>query len=308
MEAIKTRAGALSPLIVACLAATWFIWGSTYLGIKFALVSFPPFFQMGTRFLLAGSLLLAWAWWRGQPMPTLVQWRNAMIVGTLMLGCSMGGAAYAEQTVASGLVVAFVAITPAVITIASLPFGIRPSRLEVLGIAIGMTGVFALISGAGFSSSPGGLIAMMIASIGWSTGSVLSQNVFRLAPASSGFASQMICGGAALFILSLLTHEAFHWPPQPLAAAAWVYLVVFGSLLAFSAYMILLSNTSTTLASSYCFVNPVIGMLLGIWLGGETATPHEWIAVGIIVVGVTVVVVGRGVRPRPQIAAASQET
>ncbi len=293
---VTARSSVLSPLILACLAATWFIWGSTYLGIKFALVSFPPFFQMGTRFLVAGILLLVWARWRGQKMPTLVQWRNALIVGAMMLGGGMGGAAYAEQTVASGLVVAFAAITPAVITIASLPFGIRPSRLEVLGICIGMIGVFVLIRGAGFASSPAGLIAMTIATIGWSTGSVLSQNLFRLAPGSAGFAVQMICGGIFLLGLSLLARESFHWPPQPLASAAWIYLVVFGSLLAFSAYMILLSTTSMTLASSYCFVNPVIGMLLGIWLGGETATNHEWIAVAIIVIGVTVVVVGRGVR------------
>ena len=290
------RTSALSPLIIACLAATWFIWGSTYLGIKFALLSFPPFFQMGTRFVVAGLLLLAWARWRGQPMPTLVQWRNATIVGALMLGCSMGGAAYAEQTVASGLVVAFAAITPAVITLASLPFGIRPSRLEVLGIAIGMIGVFVLIRGAGFASSPAGLMAMTIATLGWSSGSVLSQNVFRLAQGAAGFASQMFCGGLVLLVASLLARESFHWPSQPLAAAAWVYLVVFGSIIAFSAYMTLLSSTSTTLASSYCFVNPVIGMLLGVWLGGESATVREWIAVAVIVAGVTVVVVSRGLR------------
>jgi drug/metabolite transporter (DMT)-like permease len=290
------RTSALSPLIIACLAATWFIWGSTYLGIKFALLSFPPFFQMGTRFVVAGLLLLAWARWRGQAMPTFMQWRNALIVGALMLGCSMGGAAYAEQTVASGLVVAFAAITPAVITIASLPFGIRPSRLEVFGIAIGMIGVFVLIRGTGFASSPAGLMAMTIATLGWSSGSVLSQNVFRLAQGSAGFASQMFCGGLVLLVASLLARESFHWPPQPLAAAAWVYLVMFGSIIAFSAYMTLLSSTSTTLASSYCFVNPVIGMLLGVWLGGESATVREWIAVAVIVAGVTVVVVSRGLR------------
>src|SRR5262245_25601874 len=116
----------LSPLVLACLAATWFVWGSTYLAIKFALVSFPPFFQMGTRFLLAGVLLLAWAWWRGQRLPTPAQWRNATIVGALMLGGGMGGTAFAEQSVASGLVVAFIAVTPALMTLLSLPFGIRP--------------------------------------------------------------------------------------------------------------------------------------------------------------------------------------
>src|SRR5688572_32945087 len=91
----------LSPLVLACLAATWLIWGSTYLAIKVALVSFPPFFQGGTRFLVAGTLLLLWVRWRRQRMPTLVQWRNAAVVGAVMLGGNMGGVTYAEQSVAS---------------------------------------------------------------------------------------------------------------------------------------------------------------------------------------------------------------
>jgi drug/metabolite transporter (DMT)-like permease len=113
----------ISPLILACLAATWFVWGSTYLAIRFALVSFPPFFQMGTRLLLAGILLIAWVWWRGQKLPTFTQWRNAALVGALMLGGNVGGVAFAEQSVASGPVVAFMAVTPALMTLASLPFG-----------------------------------------------------------------------------------------------------------------------------------------------------------------------------------------
>ena len=282
-----------SSLIVACLAATWFVWGSTYLVIKFALVSFPPFFQGGTRFLVAGTLLLLWVWWRGQKLPTLVQWRNAAIVGAVMLGGNMGGVTYAEQTVASGLVVAFIAIVPALITIASLPFGIKPSRLEVIGIGLGIVGVMLLVRGDAFTASPAGLIAMTIAALGWSIGSVLSQHVLPLAAGFSGFASQMIGGGVVLMVLSLMTGETFHWPPQPFAAAAWMYLVVFGSLIAFSAYMVLLSNTRPALATSNSFVNPVIGMLLGVSLGGESVTGPEWFAAVAIVLGVTVLVLGR---------------
>jgi len=292
VSSTTTRAR-ISPLILACLAATWFVWGSTYLAIKFALVSFPPFFQGGTRFLVAGTHLLLWVWWRGQKMPTLVQWRNAAIVGAVMLGGNMGGVTYAEQSVASGLVVAFIAIVPALITISSLPFGIRPSRLEVIGIGLGIVGVMLLVRGEAFTASPAGLIAITIAAVGFSIGSALSQHVFPLAPAFAGFASQMICGGVVLMLLSLLAGESFHWPPQPLAAAAWMYLVVFGSLIAFCAYMVLLSNTSPALASSNSFVNPVIGMLLGVSLGGEKVTSHEWFAVGIIVLGVTMLILGR---------------
>ena len=205
----------LSPRIAACLAATWFIWGSTYLAIKFALISFPPFLQNGTRFLLAGSLLLLWARWRRQAMPTLIQWRNALVVGSLMLAANVGGVAYAEQTLASGLVVAFIAIVPALITVASLPFGLRPTRMEVIGIALGFFGVLLLVRGAAFTSSPIGVLAIVTAAVGWSSGSVLSQHVLRLAPASAGFASAMLCAGGVLTTLSLLTGETFTWPPQP---------------------------------------------------------------------------------------------
>lgn len=280
-------------VILACLAATWFVWGSTYLAIKIALVSFPPFFQVGTRFLLAGALLLLWTWWRRRQMPTLKQWRNAAIVGALMLAGNVGGVTYAEQSVASGLVVAFIAIVPALITLASLPFGIRPSRLETIGIGLGFLGVLLLVRGEAFTASPAGLVAIIVAALGWSIGSVLSQHVLPLAPASAGYSSGMICGGAILMLLSLLTGESFHWPPQPLAAAAWLYLVLFGSIIAFSAYMLLLANTRPALATSNSFINPVIGLLLGVSLGGETVTSHEWLAVAIIVVGVMLVVVGR---------------
>lgn len=226
-------------------------------------------------------------------MPTLAQWRNATIVGALMLAGNQGGVTYAEQSVASGLVVAFIAIVPALITIASLPFGIRPSRLEVIGIALGIFGVLLLVRGEAFTASPAGLIAMTIAALGWAIGSVLSQHVLPLAAAAAGYASAMIGGGVVLMVLSLLAAETFQWPPQPLAAAAWIYLVIFGSLIAFSAYMVLLANTRPALATSNSFVNPVIGMLLGVSLGGETVTRQEWLAVGIIVLGVAVLILGR---------------
>jgi drug/metabolite transporter (DMT)-like permease len=284
---------ALSPRIVACLAATWFIWGSTYFAIKLALVSFPPFLQNGTRFLLAGSILLAWARWRRQTMPTLAQWRNAAVVGSLMLAANVGGVAYAEQWLASGLVTAFIAIVPALITVASLPFGIRPSRLEVGGIVLGFCGVLLLVGGAAFTASPIGVLGIVTAALGWSIGSVLSQHVLRLAPAAAGFASAMLCAGGVLMALSVITGERIRWPPQSVAAWAWVYLSIFGSLIAYSAYMTLLANTRPALATSNSFVNPVIAMFLGVAIGGEIVTRQEWLAVGIIVLGVTVLILGR---------------
>jgi drug/metabolite transporter (DMT)-like permease len=283
----------ISPLVLGCLAATWLIWGSTYLAIKFALTSFPPFFQMGTRFVLAGSLLLLWGRYRLQEMPTLAQWRNSLIIGTLMLGGGMGCVAYAEQWVPSGLVVVFIAIVPLLTVLANRLFGVRPSRMEVLGISIGLAGVLLLARGHGFSASAGGLIAVSTATLSWSTGSVLSLHRFPLAPGSVGFASEMICGGAVLLVISQLVGERFHWPPQPLAFVAWMYLVVFGSLIAFTAYMTLLARTDVALATSYSFVNPVIALLLGIGFGGEAVTHQEWFAASIVVIGVVTLVIGK---------------
>jgi len=283
----------LSPRIVMCLAATWVIWGSTYYAIKLALTGFPPFLQNGTRFLFAGSVLLAWARWRRQTMPTLVQWRNAAIVGTLMLAANVGGVAFAEQWLASGLVTAFIAIVPALITVASLLFGVRPSRLEVLGIVLGFVGVLLLVRGNTFTASPVGVLAMVTAALGWSTGSVLSQHMLRLAPAASGFSSAMLCAGGVLIVLSIVTGERLHWPPPSCAALAWLYLSIFGSLIAYSAYMTLLANTRPALATSNSFVNPVIAMVLGVAIGGEMVAPQEWLAVGIIVFGIAALILAR---------------
>ena len=131
----------LTPFIHACLVATWLIWGSTYLAIKWALISLPPFFQMGTRFLLAGAILMTWTRVvRKEPWPTRMQWRNALLVGALMLGGGMGGTAYAEQSVESGLVVAFIAVVPIMITALNALWKVYPSRLEAAGIVVGLLG------------------------------------------------------------------------------------------------------------------------------------------------------------------------
>ena len=275
------------PFILACLAATWLVWGSTYLAIKWALVSFPPFFQMGTRFLLAGFLLFAWS--RGvrkAPMPSPEQWRNALVVGTLMLGCGMGGTAVAEKSIGSGLVAAFIAVMPMMMVAVNRLFGVRPKRLEIAGIVVGLLGVLLLTQGAEFRASPTGLTAITVGCVGWAIGSVLSQRKFVLAAGAMGYASQMLCGSAVLLVLAALSGETPRWPPTILSALAWIYLVVFGSLVAFNGYMVLLSRSSPALASSYSFVNPIIALLLGVAVGGESVTRQQWLAGAIVLIGV----------------------
>ena len=293
-----TRSAGHDPLVLACLGATWLVWGSTYLAIKFALVSLPPFFQMGTRFLAAGALLFVWMRVaRKAPWPSPRQWRNALWIGTLLLGGGMGFTAYAEQSIESGLVVAFIGIQPILQATLNSLWRIYPSRLEAAGIAVGMVGVLMLTQGAGFRASPVGLIAMILACLTWAAGSVLSQRRFELAPGAMGFASEMLCGGAVLMAMSVAAGESStvvaNWPYQSEAVLAWLYLVVFGSLIAFNAYMVLLARTSAGVATSYTFVNPVIAMLLGISLAGEVVTAYEWKAVAVILVGVMLLVARR---------------
>jgi drug/metabolite transporter (DMT)-like permease len=280
----------LSPLVIACLLATWLVWGSTYLAIKFALVSFAPFMQMGTRFITAGALLYLWMWWRGAAHPTALQWRNALIIGALMLGGGMGGTAYSEQTIASGLIVAFIAVQPVYQAILAAFTGKWPTKLEAGGIAIGLVGVLLLVQGQGMSASPIGLLAISLAVGFWGLGSVLSQKSLPLAPGAMGFASEMLMGGVVLLGMSAFAGEPWRWPPEPLALAAWWYLVIFGSLVAFNAYMILLSKASAGLATSYSFVNPIIAMILGVTLGAETISLWEWGCAAVVLVGVVLIV------------------
>lgn len=284
---------------MACLGATWLVWGSTYLAIKWALVSFPPFWQMGTRFVAAGLLLALWAAVRGAAWPTALQWFSATVLGALMIGGGYGATALAQASVGSGLVVAFIAVVPALVALAEWPYGRRPGRLEAAGIGLGLVGVLLLTRGQGFATSLPGLLALTVACGTWSVGTVWARHGLpggrrlNLAPGAAGIASQMLAGGSLLLLASLLTREQPHWPPDAPALASWCYLVVAGSLVTYSAYMLLLQRTSATLASSYTFVNPLIGLVLGVTLGGETVTPPEWAAAVVVVSGVVLLLLSR---------------
>jgi drug/metabolite transporter (DMT)-like permease len=297
---LRSRAPARAALLVPALLACYVIWGSTYLAIRWALVSFPPFFQMGTRFLTAGVLLMAWQLWRRprsatrtQWLPSRRHWVNAFLIGTLMLGGGMGLTASAGQYIGSGLIAAFIAVVPMLVCGWGLLFGQRPSRMELLGMIVGLAGVLLLVRGASFSASGAGLACITGATLAWSLGSVLSTTRLPLAPGPMGFASEMLCGGAVLMLVSLALGEQPAWPAQPLAIAAWLYLVVFGSLIAFSAYLYLLANAPPAMATSYAFVNPVIALFLGVALASEAVTTGEWLACGVILTGVFLIFRGK---------------
>jgi drug/metabolite transporter (DMT)-like permease len=276
-----------NPLLIGLsLFGTWVIWGSTYLAIKQALPAFPPFFQMGSRFFTAGLLMLVFTRLRGRPLPTRKEWLSALVIGSLLLGAGAGLTAYAMQTVESGLAAAFIAFEPALILMMCMAFGQRPGLRELGGVVLGLVGVALLMRGDGFSSSPLGLIAMIVATFCWSLGSVLAMFVLRPAAGLPGAASQMVCGGMVLLGLSWLNHEVFDWHPTGQAFSAWLYLVVFGSVFGFTAFTHLLTHARASLAMSYTYVNPLIALLLGSVWGAEHFSWTELTATGIIVAGV----------------------
>jgi drug/metabolite transporter (DMT)-like permease len=280
----------LPRFVLIALLIVYVVWGSTYFAIRIGLESFPPLLMIALRFLVAGALLFGFMKWRGAANPTPAQWRDGAIVGVLLLGGGTGFVAIAEQTVASGLTAVFIAVTPLLFALWSGWFGHWPTRREWIGIAIGFAGVLLLASGAGLSGSPLSALTLLCAVICWSLGSVLSQKKLKAAPGPMGFASEMIAGGVFLLVVGLLKGEALSL--ELLAQAswqawlAWFYLVTIGSLVAFSAYMYTLARVSPALASSYAYVNPVIAVALGVWLGGEIVSTRELLAMAVILVSV----------------------
>jgi drug/metabolite transporter (DMT)-like permease len=237
---------------------------------------------MASRFCVAGVLLFAWLKFRGAPNPTLREWRDALIVGTLLLGGGMGLTAMGEQTVSSGLTAVFIASAPLMLALFAGLFGDWPTGREWVGIIVGFSGVALLASGGNFFAHPTGVLAVLGAVASWTLGSVLAQKKMTLAPGAMGFASEMLMGGLALFVIAALRGENFAIHPTAPAMYAWGYLVVAGSLAAFSAYMYLLSRVSNALASSYAYVNPVIAVILGSCFASESIGGREVMAMLII--------------------------
>lgn len=263
-----------------------------YLAIKWALVSFPPFFQMGSQFLAAGLLLAVVARLRGAAWPTRSEWMGGAVLGFLMLGIGYGLTAVAETSISSGLVVAFNAVVPTLLALAEWPYGVRPAARQITGVVIGLIGIVMLTRGQGFSASFAGLLAISGACIAWVLGSVWAVHglpggaKISTARGVMGHASQMLIGGLLLLLASRVVGETPMWPPQPLALASWAYLAFAGSLISYTAYMVLLERTTPSLAASYTYVNPIVALALGVTLGHESVTAFEWVAVSVVLAGV----------------------
>jgi len=276
-------------LILLALVALYFFWGATYVAMRIAIDSFPPFMMAALRFLVAGGLLYGWLRLRGSPVPNRAEWLGAAAVGTLLLVFGNAAVAYAEQTVASGVAALGIATVPLWMALFSGLWGQWPNRREWLGIVIGMTGVVVLNLSANMQASPLGAGLILLAAASWAFGSAWGKRLPMPAGVMAS-AAQMLAGGAVLVVVSLISGEQWTTTvPSLKSVTAIAYLVVFGSLVAYSAYLYLLKTVRPALATSYTFVNPLVAIFLGVWLAGEHISGYEYAALAIIVTGVLLV-------------------
>lgn len=279
-------------LVPLGLFALYIIWGSTYLGIRYALESYPPFLLAGIRFLGAGVALFAFLRLRGVAMPTPRQWRNAAITGILLLGFGNGLVCFAEQRVSSGIAAVAVASMPLFAAMFSGLYGEWPTRRESVGLVIGFVGVIVLNLGSSLSGSRIGAIALLIAAMSWAFGATWSRRQ-DMPTGPMNTAAQMLCASVAILIVAFASGERLPAHPTVRATAALVYLAVFGSIIAFSAFLYVLKHARPALATSYAYVNPPVAVLFGVLLAGESVGPYDLIGMAIILLGVGAITLAR---------------
>jgi len=280
-------------LIVAALLAVYLIWGSTYLGLRFGLRGFPPFLLNGLRFVLAGGIMYVVLRARGATPPTPVQWKNVTGMGVFLLVGGAGLVVLAEDFgVGSGIVATAIAVMPLWAALFGWLYGLRPRRLEWLGLVVGFLGAALLAREGDFQAAPAGLVLMIIAPMSWAFGSVWGSRR-DLPDGPIGSAGQLLAGGAVLVALGLVRGERITTMPGAVPWVAFAYLVVFGSIVAYSAYVFLLGEVRPALATSYAYVNPVVAVLLGVTIGGEILTGPAFVALPLVIAGVALVGAGQ---------------
>ncbi len=275
------------------LVSLYVVWGSTYLAMRVAMEGFPPFRMAAIRVLIAGVVMLGVARARGEPIPTLRQWRNALAIGTLLLAGGNGGVALAEQTVSSGLAALMVSAMPLWMALFGGLWGRWPAPKDWVALVLGFGGIVFLNLGSELRGSTGGVAILMVATAAWAFGSLWSRRL-DLPKGMMAAGAEMFTAGWVLVILSLLRGE--HLPPVVPARAVWAlaYLVLFGSLVAYTAYLYLLARVPAPVASSYAYVNPVVALVLGAALARERLPSALLVAVPLILSAVALVL-----RPAP---------
>ena len=292
--------------VAAAFAAVYVLWGSTFLFIRFAVETIPPFLMGGARFLLAGVLLYAWARLRGAAPLTPRQWRGAAVVGLLLMGMGNGAVVWAEQHSASSVAPLLVAASPfwSVLIEWLRPGGHRPRPAVVAGLLVGLAGVAVLIGPArleGGGADLLGIAAVLAGTVAWSSGSMYSRPADRPASPLLGTAASMLCGGAFLLVIAISAGELARFDPARVStrsAVGFVYLLTAGSLIGFSAYVWLLGVSTPARVATYAYVNPLVAVFLGWAVGGEPVGTRMLTASAVILGGVALITSASG-PPKP---------
>lgn len=280
-------------VVAAALGVLYLVWGSTYLAIKLAVETLPPYTMLSVRFLLAGGLLYGFLRFRGARNPTPVEWRSSALVGTLLLVTGLGSVTLAESMgVSSGVAAVVVSTMPLWFALFTLFWGGRVGVSEWLGMGLGLLGVALLNAEADLRANPVAAVILFFAPVGWAFGSVWSSRLPQ-PPGMMASAAQMLTAGLVFIPVALLRGESLTRVPSLNSSLALVYLTTFGSLLAYSAYVYLLGRSlRPALLSSYAYVNPVVAVFLGLFVG-ERISPTGFVGVGVILLGVVLAVTGK---------------
>lgn len=301
-EATKTNQQIkhFSITLIAAFAAIYIFWGSTYLGIKYAIETLPPFLMAGARFLIAGSILYVWARFsKNYEKPSLKHWRTSFVVGTLLLMGGNGGVVLAQHYISSSLAALLVATEPFWIVLLGWLWlkGTRPNWKVALGLLIGFIGVYLLIGGQSSSaeSETGqifGAFLVIAAAFSWATGSIYGLRATT--PKSSALTAgmQMLSGGSVLTLVGFFKGEWTTFNVAEVSANSWfalAYLIIFGSIIGFTAYSWLLKNAQPAMVATYAYINPVIAVFLGWLIAGESLTTQMLVGAGVIVGSVALI-------------------
>ncbi len=277
--------------------AVYFIWGTTYLGIRFGLEGFPPFMLNGIRFVIAGAVLALIARMRRHPWPTKAQWWNSLRIGLLMMVGGIGLVSIAEDLgVGSGVAATAVAVIPMWVALITGLLGEWPTRREWVGLGLGLLGVLVLVGEGDFQSTLVGTLLIVIAPISWSIGSVWSARADLPESSAMATSAQLLSAGVALLVIGPLRGERIMEMPQATSWLALAYLTIFGSIVAYTAYIYLLKTVRPGMVASYAYVNPAVAVIAGVTLGGEVFTGPLFVAMPLILIGVAMVTLGRGRR------------
>ncbi|HWS39986.1 MAG TPA: drug/metabolite exporter YedA [Arenimonas sp.] len=278
--------------ILIALLAVYLIWGSTYFAIKLALPDYPPFLLTGVRMFIAGTLMLAWLWSKKSPLPKAGQWKSLIVLALIMTVLCNAFVNVAEQTVSSGVVAIGVAAMPLWAGLFSAMRGYHPSRMEWSGLIIGFLGVIWLNLGSELSVSTIGLLCVLAAPLGWAWGSMWSKG--RDLPDSLALSAwQMAIGSVMSLTIGFVIGERFTHVPSMESTMAMLYLALFGSIIAYSAFVWLVKHVRPALATSYAYVNPPIALLLGVLFLNEPMNSHTLVAMTLILISIGIVTLGK---------------